>query len=86
MLKNPQDRAELIRPFIESLGGRLEGSWLSFGEHQGLAVVEMPNNVAAQAFAMAASATGSYESVKTTPLMTWDEAVESMKKAGGQSK
>jgi hypothetical protein len=43
----------------------------------------MPDNVSAAAFAMAIAGGGACKSVKTTPLMTGEEAVAAMKKAGG---
>jgi len=83
LVKNPQDRIGAVRPAIESLGGRVEGAWLQFGEYDILLVAEMPDNVSAAAFSMAVSAGGSCKSVKTTPLMSVEEGVQAMRKAAG---
>ena len=53
MVKNPQDRAAVIRPMIERVGGKLHGLWFAFGAHDIVAIAEMPDNVGAAAMAMA---------------------------------
>ncbi len=83
MVKSPQNRLEAVRPVIQKLGGKVEGGWLSFGEYDIAVICELPNNVSAAAFSMAASAGGSVKAVKTTPLMSIEEAMEAMKKAAG---
>ncbi len=83
MVKNPQNRIEAIRPAVEGLGGKVIGGWLAFGEYDIVAVLEMPDNVSAAAFSIAAAGGGSVKGLKTTPLMTVEQGVEAMKKAGG---
>ena len=58
MVKDPQDRIEAVRPVVESLGGRVVAGYLAFGEYDITAIVELPDNEAAAAFAMAAAAGG----------------------------
>ncbi len=82
MVKNPQSRAEAVRPIIEGLGGKLLSIYLAFGEYDVVGLAEYPDNASAAAFSMAASAGGALKAVKTTPLMTTEEAVEAMRKAG----
>ena len=47
-----------------------------------MTIVEMPDNVSAAAFALAIAAGGSLKAVKTTPLLSMEEALSAMKKAG----
>lgn len=82
MIKNPQNRAEAVGPMIEKLGGSIKGFWLAFGEYDVIAIVEMPDNASAAAFSVAASAGRGVKAVKTTPLMTVEEGIDAMKKAG----
>jgi uncharacterized protein with GYD domain len=82
-VKNPQSRAEAVRPAIERLGGRIESFYYAFGEYDVIAIVEMPDNVSAAAFSLAASAGGAVKALKTTPLMTTEEGIEALKKAAG---
>jgi uncharacterized protein with GYD domain len=58
LLKKPENRSEAIRPVIEKLGGRIVSSWYAFGEHDFVAIVEMPDNVSAAAFSLAQMAGG----------------------------
>lgn len=81
MVKNPQDRAAVVRPMIERLGGKLHGLWFAFGAHDIVAIAEMPDNVGAAAVAMAIGASGTMSAYQSTPLMTSADAVESMKQA-----
>jgi len=81
MIKNPQNRGEMVRKAIEKLGGRLEGFWFTFGDYDLATIFELPDNVTAAAFALAVSAGGALKALKTTPLITSEEAVEAMKKA-----
>lgn len=82
MLKHPQDRAAAVSKAIEELGGKVVNFWMSFGESDVVGVIEMPNNVSAAAFAMAVAAGGACKHVKTTPLLTIEEGMKAMKKAG----
>jgi len=83
LVKSPQNRLEAVRPVIEKLGGKIDGGWLSFGEYDVAVICQMPNNVSAAAFSMAATAGGAVKAVKTTPLMSMEEAMEAMRMAGG---
>ena len=81
LLKKPQDRTKAIRPAVEKLGGSLEGAWFSFGDYDLVLIVEMPDNVSAAAFSLAAAAGGGLRSIKTTPLLEITEGVGAMKRA-----
>lgn len=82
MIKRPQDRIEAVRNSIEKLGGSITGGWLSFGDYDIVAILDMPDNVSAAAFAMAAAAGAACKNVKTTPLLSIEEAKTAMQKAG----
>lgn len=81
LVNNPQNRFEAIRPAIERLGGKLLNGWFSFGEYDVVTVTEFPAHVDAAAIAMAFAAGGACKAVRTTPLLTTAEALETMKKA-----
>lgn len=82
LIKKPHNRVAAVSKSVEKLGGRIEGGWLSFGDYDVVVVLEMPDNVSAAALSMAFGAGGGCKSVKTTPLISLDEAVLVMKKAG----
>ena len=82
-VKNPQNRIEAVRPVIERLGGKIEAPYLAFGEYDVVLTVEFPDNVSAAALSLTVSAGGAVKAIKTTPLMTVEEGVEALKRAGG---
>jgi len=82
LVKKPTDRTKAIRPVVEKLGGTLQGSWFAFGEHDLVLLLDMPDNVSAAAFSLAAAAGGALRSIKTTPLMDINEGLDAMKRAG----
>jgi len=81
LVQNPQDRSQTVQAAVEKLGGKIEKTWLSFGEHDAIVIAEMPDSVSAAAFSMAISAGGSCRSVKTIPLLSTQEGMEAMRKA-----
>jgi uncharacterized protein with GYD domain len=82
MVKSPQDRLEAVRPVVERLGGKLLSMYFAFGEYDVVGLAEMPDNASSAAFSMAISAGRGVSAVKTTPLMTVQEGIEAMRKAG----
>jgi uncharacterized protein with GYD domain len=83
MANRPQNRLDAVQPVAERLGGRILSKWMAFGEHDVVAILEMPDNVSAAAFSVAVSAGGAVRSLKTTPLLSMEDGVEVMKRAGG---
>ncbi len=81
LIKRPEDRTDVVRKAVEKLGGKLVGLWLSFGDQDVVAIIEMPNNVSAAGLALAIGAGGALKSTKTTPLLTIDEGLAALKKA-----
>ena len=82
MVSNPEDRSAVARSIIERLGGMLESFDFTFGDYDAVAIAEFPDNVSVAALSMALSASGSFTTLKTTVLISMDEAVEAMRKAG----
>ena len=82
LLAQPQDRIEAVRPAIEKLGGKIRNPWFTFGEYDIVLITDMPDNVSAAAISMAFAGSGACKSVQTTPLMSTEEAVSAMRRAG----
>lgn len=81
LTKNPEDRRDAAKQYIEAVGGKLHGFWYAFGEHDAYIVWEAPDNVSMAATAIAISAGGALSSLETTPLLTVEETLEALKKA-----
>ena len=73
MIKNPTDRSAAARDLAESLGGSLESFYWMFGEHDGFAVVDMPDSVTAAAVSVAVASSGALETGETTVLFDHDD-------------
>ena len=82
MISNPADRAAVIRQLVESVGGKLESFDYAFGDYDLVAIGELPDNVTMAALSMAVLAGGAAKDLKTTPLLSVEEAMEAMHKAG----
>ena len=80
--KNPEDRRNAASTVIESVGGKLHGFWYAFGEYDGYTLWEAPDNGSMAAVAIALGSAGSLSKVETTVLMTVEETMDAMTRAG----
>jgi uncharacterized protein with GYD domain len=80
LLRKPVNRIEAVRPAVEKLGGKIEGAWFAFGESDVIVLLDMPDNISAASFAIAAAGGGAVKSCKTTPLMSIDDGTEALKR------
>jgi uncharacterized protein with GYD domain len=85
MAKHPQDRSVPSRELIEKLGGRMIGFYFCFGEYDGVAIYEAPDDTTASAISMAAVSPRHLKASHTTKLFTVEETMEAMRKAGSVS-
>jgi len=81
LMRNPEDRRDAARSYIEAVGGQLHGFWYAFGEHDGYTLWEAPDNVSMAAVAIALGAGGALTRVETTPLLTVEETLEALGRA-----
>jgi len=81
LIKKPQDRMKVVGQAAEKLGGKLVTAWMTFGDYDMLVILDMKDQVAAAAFAVAIAAGGACKSVKTTPLLSIERGIEAMKRA-----
>ncbi len=81
LMRQPQDRAEAIRPLIEGVGGKLDAFYFAFGEHDVVLLAEIPDNVTTAALAIAVAGAGAVNAFRTTVLLTSAEARQAMERA-----
>ena len=81
LVKNPQNRVQVVSKVVKKLGGKIQGFWFAFGDSDVIAILDLPDNTSMAAFALAVGAGGACSKVKTTALLSIDEAIEAMKKA-----
>jgi uncharacterized protein with GYD domain len=60
MIARPEDRREMAREIIESVGGKLQGFWYAFGQYDGYTLWEAPDNVKMASVALALSSRGAF--------------------------
>lgn len=82
LAQTPEDRRDAARAYIESVGGKLHGFWYAFGEYDGYNLWEAPDNVSIAAVALAISGGGALSKLETTVLLTVEEAMDAMARAG----
>jgi uncharacterized protein with GYD domain len=83
LIQNPEDRRDAARSYIEQVGGSLHGFWYGFGEYDGYAIYDAPDNVSMAGVALAIAAGGALSRVETTVLMTVEETLEALAKGNG---
>ena len=70
-------RREAVRQALESVGAKLESAYYALGEYDVVIIADLPDNVAASALSLAASATGLVRT-RTTALLTVEETDEAL--------
>ena len=81
LTRNPENRGEAFGGLAETIGGRLVSFYNSFGKYDVLVIYEAPDESTA-AIVLAAISPGHLSRVKTTVLLSAEEGVEAMRKAG----
>ena len=81
LTKNPEDRREAARKYIESVGGKLHGFWYAFGSYDGYNLFEAPDNVSMAAVAIAIGGGGALSKIETTTLLTVEETLDALRRA-----
>ena len=82
LTRDPQDRSAAVGGLMESMGGRLVAFYHSFGEYDGVIISESPDDTSAAAGVLAGISAGHVKSIKTTTLLSVEDAMEAMRRAG----
>jgi uncharacterized protein with GYD domain len=85
LIRNPQDRSEALGGLLERMGGRIISFYNCFGEYDGMFIYEAPDESTAAATVLAAISPGHVKAAKTTTLLSAEEGMEAMRKAGEQT-
>jgi uncharacterized protein with GYD domain len=70
-----------ITPAVKSAKGKIQSLYYTFGDADLVGIIDFPTPEDAAAFALAVTSTGALRSYKTTPLLTVDQGIESLKRA-----
>jgi uncharacterized protein with GYD domain len=80
-MKNPEDRREAARRYIESVGGKLHGFWYALGSYDGYNLWEAPDSVSMAAVGIAITGGGAVSKFETTQLFTVEETLDALRRA-----
>ena len=83
LIKNPEDRSVAVRNLVEKLGGKLLAFYYTYGDYDGFLIADMPDNASTLATVMTAFSGGGTAKLKTTVIITVEEAMAAMKKSAG---
>ncbi len=72
-------RRQVTEDLAKSLGGKLEAYYFAFGEEDGFAILDLPDNVAASAASLVVNSSAAV-SVTITVLITPEEADQAVKR------
>jgi uncharacterized protein with GYD domain len=75
-----------ITPAVKAAKGKIVSLYYAFGESDLIGIIDLPTPEDAAGFALAVTSSGALRSFKTTPLLTVDQGIESMRRAGEISK
>ena len=78
LVKSPENREEMVGRILEEAGCKLRGLWYAFGEADGFALIEAPDNTAAAGLAIAITSSGAFRKFETTPVMTQGEMLDAL--------
>ncbi len=74
-------RAAVVK-LVEATEGKLEAWYFAFGEDDLVAILDLPDNVAAASLSVAANSAG-FINLRVTPLLTPEEMDKALEKSGG---
>lgn len=80
MAQAPEDRSVAARKLVENVGGNLECFYWAFGPEDFIAIADLPNDEAAGAVSLAVTSVGTGTNVRTTKLITMNEAQSMLRK------
>lgn len=82
LVEQPQDREAELRKAVEAFGGALHQFFFAFGDYDGIAITEFPDNESCVACVLTIAGAGGNTQLKTTVLIPQAEAKRAMVRAG----
>jgi len=73
-------RRDSVAKMVESAGGKMEAFYYAFGQDDGIAIYDLPDNVTAASFSIASNAAG-HVHLSVTPLLTVEEMDQAIAKS-----
>ena len=83
VMQKPEDRFEVLKPFCEAAGCKLEQFYISAIENKSYLIIESPDMNTVYTVGANFLASGAASAIKCIPLITVPEAIDLFKKAAG---
>src|SRR5438445_11741046 len=83
LIESPENREESVGRILEDAGCTLRGLWYAFGEADGFALIEAPDNSSMAGIAVKIASSGAFRKFETTPLLTQAAPLEALHFAAG---
>jgi uncharacterized protein with GYD domain len=83
LIRSPENRKDIVGKILEEAGCKLQDLWYAFGEGDGFALIEAPDNKSAAGISIAITASGAFRKFETAPLLTQADALEALQFAAG---
>ncbi len=85
-IDNQANVVDRITPALNACGGKLECMYYSFGDVDLIGVIDFPTPEDAAGFALAVGSSGALRLYRTTPLLSVDQGIESLRRASDMRK
>jgi uncharacterized protein with GYD domain len=82
LVRSPENREESVARILEDAGCKLHNLWYTFGESDGFALIEAPDNATAAGLSIAIGSSGAFRKAETHVLMAQSELLDALGKAG----
>ncbi len=82
LAKRPEDRADVVARAMAGVDARLLSFYYCHGKYDGLMIFEAPDDVVAEAVAIAGVGAGHLKDLEVTRLLSMEEARSAMRLAG----
>ena len=82
LTKQPEDRADIVARTMRQVDARLLSFYYCHGKYDGLMIFEAPDDVVAEAVAIAGVGAGHLKDLEVTRLLSMEEARSAMQLAG----
>jgi uncharacterized protein with GYD domain len=82
LTNKPEDRRAVLEQQVKKLNGRLLGIYYCIGEYDGVFLMEVPEDLTAEILRLSIIDAKIDKEITLTKLLTVEEAMEAMRKAG----
>jgi len=80
-IDNQPNVIDRITPAVKAAKGKIESIYYAFGDADLVGIMDFPTAEDAAGFALAVTSSGALRSFKTTPLLTVEQGIASLKRA-----